>query len=316
MVLFRRKPLLLHYYVTTACQLRCSFCNIPEGSAQTANINEVFYNLKTARRLGARFVDFTGGEPLLFGPLPEALRYANKLGFVTSVTTNGLLLEKRAPELAGLISLPRLSLDGSEAVHDHIRGKASYQAVLAGLAACRRYRIPADIIFTLSAENRNDITHVYEVARAHGAILILDPAFSYFSNPDHRELDVLIREWASRPFVYVNRAFLRLRNRGGNSIREPVCKAVRAAIVIHPNNELLLPCFHHATTRLSLANGLESVWNSAERKGALLQEGRIPACAACTINCYMDPSFCYSMDAYFGLSLYSKIRYAFDKWIR
>ena len=35
-----------------------------------------------------------------------------------------------------------------------------------------------------------------------------------------------------------------------------------------------------------------------------------------TIACYFDPSFHYKIDALFGLSLWSKARHGFDKYIR
>ena len=68
-------------------------------------------NLEQAREIGVRFVDFTGGEPLLYEDLPRALEYARELGFWTSITTNGLGYPKRAESLKGRVDLLHFSLD-------------------------------------------------------------------------------------------------------------------------------------------------------------------------------------------------------------
>jgi MoaA/NifB/PqqE/SkfB family radical SAM enzyme len=281
-----------------------------------ACLEQVLRNLEEARRLGAKFVDFTGGEPLLFEALPMALRRAKQLGFITSVTTNGLLLAERAPELSGLIDLPRVSLDGTEAIHDRLRGRACYARAIEGLEACRRYKIKADVLFTLCDQNKGEIDRVYEVARSFGAILIVDPVFNYFQNQDYRHLDDQLRPWLAQRGVYVNRAFLRLRQKRGNSRAAPVCHAVDAVIVIDPGNALVLPCFHRQRARVPLEMGLEAAWRGREAAEMRKGQGRLPQCEGCAIHCYMDPSFCYRLDAYFALSLFSKAKYALDKYFR
>ncbi|HQK23341.1 MAG TPA: radical SAM protein, partial [Candidatus Latescibacteria bacterium] len=74
------KPLLLHYYVTYRCNARCSFCTIWDPAKwdhrATPSWDQMSSNLTVARKLGTRFVDFTGGEPLLYHDLPRALRLA------------------------------------------------------------------------------------------------------------------------------------------------------------------------------------------------------------------------------------------------
>jgi MoaA/NifB/PqqE/SkfB family radical SAM enzyme len=272
-------------------------------------------NLSAARKLGAKFVDFTGGEPLLFHDLPDALREAKKLGFITSVTTNGLLLKKRAEELKGLIDLPRLSIDGSETVHNSIRGVDCYKAAVEGLAEAVKVGLRYDIIFTLTKENGSEIEHVYSLARQNKAILILDPSFKYFGNDDAREQDELLRKWSWRRGVYVNTAFLSLREAGGNSTEKPVCKAGDAVIVISPDNKLLLPCFHASQEEIEISGRLEKVWKDIGVMKSRKMAGRYGACEGCSINCYMDPSFCYQVNGYFFRSMIAKAKYSFEKYL-
>lgn len=314
MFLRQHRPLLLHYYLTTACQCSCSFCDIHRMPKTRANATDVFQNLAAARKLGAKFVDFTGGEPLLHPNLPEFLNQANKLGFITSVTTNGLLLSDRAEQLKGLIDLPRLSLDGTESIHNTLRGCDSYKTALEGLKKAHEVGLKFDILFTLCRDNQNTLQHVYEVARQSRTVLILDPVFNYFNNDEYRELDGLLAAWQGRPGVYVNRAFLKLRREGGNRVRKPVCKAADAVIVINTDNELVLPCFHKTVDKLLIHGNLLKVWASEAAVKVRDSQGRYDWCEGCTINCYMDPSFCYRLDAYCLLSFYSKARYAYYKY--
>ena len=95
-------PILLHYYITERCNSRCSFCDIWQQPAGADALPEdVARNLHDAARLGLRFVDFTGGEPLLHPELPRMLRRARSEGLRTTLTTNALLYPDRAAELEG-----------------------------------------------------------------------------------------------------------------------------------------------------------------------------------------------------------------------
>jgi len=55
--------------------------------------------LNDLRRLGVKYVDFTGGEPLLRSDVGQI--YEEKTGFYTSMTTNTILYPKKAREIQG-----------------------------------------------------------------------------------------------------------------------------------------------------------------------------------------------------------------------
>ena len=92
-------PILANYYVTYRCNARCSFCDIWRAKKyrqiEDAQLQDVKNNLSALKKLGVRFVDFTGGEPLLHRQLPEMLDYGKGLGLRTSITTNGILYPQR-----------------------------------------------------------------------------------------------------------------------------------------------------------------------------------------------------------------------------
>ena len=99
------KPLLLHFYVTYRCNARCAFCDIPDTcdipASRELSLDKAAAIVKQAKELGVRFVDFTGGEPLLYAHLPSLLKIARGLGLYTSVTTNCITYPRMAEKLKG-----------------------------------------------------------------------------------------------------------------------------------------------------------------------------------------------------------------------
>jgi MoaA/NifB/PqqE/SkfB family radical SAM enzyme len=313
------KPLLLHYYVTLRCNARCSFCDIwREEAPPDASLRDVAKNLADARRAGCRFVDFTGGEPLLNRELPQFLQTAKRLGYITSVTTNCLLFPQRAGELAGLVDLLHFSLDADTAeVHDAIRGGQSFRRVLDSIDIAIQNRLTPDLLFTYTDENIGALDGVIRLGREKRLMVILDPVFTLEGGDRvSSETHAQAIKFSKHNGVYLNRALITLRKRGGNSAASPLCRAVDAAIVIMPDNRLVLPCFHHRQEFLRLDGNLEKALRSPERNNAIGMQGRYPFCEGCHINCYFDPSFSFMRNRLFVQSMAAKLGYARQKYAR
>lgn len=312
------KPILLHYFVTTRCNSRCVFCDIWKGphlpDAAAADVNA---NLAACRRAGCRFADFTGGEPLLNRDLPEFLKAAKKLGFITSVTTNCLLFPERAAELAGLVDLLHFSIDAdTAALHDALRGVPSYDSVLRSIDAGLENRLVPDLLFTYSDRNISALEGVYRLACERKLMLVLDPVF-HTDGPDRISAATHERakSFAKRPGVYLNRALVSLREAGGNDSESPICRAVDSSIVILPDNTLALPCFHHRLDIVPVKNDLAAVLHGSVRSEASRMQGRYQFCQGCHINCYFDPSFSFMRNRFFFESMAAKLRYSFRKYL-
>lgn len=312
------KPLLLHYYLTNRCNARCVFCEIwKEQPKLDADITDVYNNLAAARRKGCSFVDFTGGEPLTYKELPEVLRKAKKLGFATSVTTNCILFEQRAHELAGLIDLLHFSLDADTPVrHNQIRGCNSFDSVTKSIAAALKNNLFPDLLFTYTNDNINDFEGVYSIARVNKLMVILDPVFSTTGpDPISLETHAIARSYAKRKGVYLNTALLLLRRQGGNNPIKTHCRAVSSTIVILPSNQLAIPCFHQHFCSLPIKNNLDVLLSHPIRSDGVKHQGEYPFCEGCHINCYFDPSFASGFNRFFFLSMIAKFRYALYKYL-
>ncbi|MGF1533524.1 MAG: radical SAM protein [Bernardetiaceae bacterium] len=312
-------PVLCNYYLTYRCNARCSFCDIWERPSPFVRPEDVLQNLHDLRRLGVKVIDFTGGEPLLHPQIPDFLREAKNLGFITTLTTNAMRYLRMAHSLQGQVDMLHFSLDAADAhTHDTLRGVPCFDSVMESIAVARSLGERPDILFTVSDQNMDELPRVWEeICLPNDLILIINPIFDYNQIDNGGGLSVQnldhLRSWAWRKRVYLNTAFLDLRQRGGNRRSDPVCKAGSSTVVISPQNALVLPCYHAGLEEIPIEGKLYDLHRSAKVQRLIAQEGRMPACEGCAINCYMQPSFAVEMNRYWWLALPSTLRYNFMK---
>lgn len=308
-------PVLLNYYVTYRCNARCSFCDIWERPSPYINMEQVAQNLRDARRLGIKVVDFTGGEPLLHRQIDEMLRMARKLGFITTLTTNTLLYPKWAERLKGLVDMLHFSLDSPhKEEHNASRGVDCFDFLLESIRLALSLGERPDILFTVLEDNIGQIEVVYEqICRPNGLLLILNPVFGYNSVETGDSLSnsslQILKSWGRKPWIYLNEGFIGLRMDGGNQTDKPVCKAGSTTLVISPENKLVLPCYHLGLKEIPIDNKFYEVYRSPAVQELVRLEGRLPACQGCVINCYMQPSFATHVSKYFWQALPGTIKY-------
>ncbi len=316
------RTILCNYYITYRCNAKCSYCDFwrkkSYREATDCSIEDVAQNLLQLKRIGIKFIDFTGGEPLLHPDLPEILKLAKQNRFCTSVTTNCLLYPERAEELKGLINLLHFSIDSmDEEVNDRIQGKRSFASVMQSIEVAKSLGEHPDLLFTATPANFKAIEELALFAQNQKLILIVNPVFKYSEQSLLTDAALnYLDQFRYEKYVYINRGFHRLIRQGGNNQTKPRCRAISSTIVIAPQNDLLLPCFHQAQLAIPIKSNLHQILKSQTYCLVKKQQGTFPFCQGCTINCYFDPSFLYKIDRYFWLSLASKLKYGFDKYFR
>ncbi|NID11510.1 radical SAM protein [Fibrivirga algicola] len=314
-----RHPVLCNYYVTYRCNATCSFCDIWERPSPYVTIENARENFRDLKRLGVRVIDFTGGEPLLHRQLPALLAEAKQQGFITTVTTNGLLYPKQAESLRGLVDMLHFSLDSPNAdEHDKGRGVRCFDKVMESIAIAKTFGERPDILFTVFEHNIDQIEAMYSaICQPNELVLILNPVFSYNTVDTGGALSETalqeLSDWGKRPGVYLNDGFVQLRRDGGNRVTKPVCRAASTTLVISPHNELVLPCYHLGLKRFPIDGQLQSLYQSEEVQKLVALEGRLPACEGCAINCYMQPSFAVEISKYWWKALPSTLKYNYMK---
>jgi MoaA/NifB/PqqE/SkfB family radical SAM enzyme len=315
--------LLCNYYVTYRCNAFCEFCHFGNhenfNNTPFAKLEDFKSNVKQLADLGVKFIDLTGGEPLLHKEIHLMAEFAKGLNMQTSITSNGLLYPKFAEKLAGKINLLHFSLDSpDEEEHNKIRKVNCYNHVLKSLEIAKSLGEYPDILFTVTDETYLKLPRMHEIASKAGLMLIVNPVFSYFGNPglSEKALDFLEEYVDGKMNVYMNSGFIKLRRNGGNDVNDPLCKAVSRVVVISPYNEIILPCYHFGNEKIPIDKPIKEIRKTERLKYLQKMEGRFDFCKGCTVNCYFEPSFAFPTNSYAMASLSSKFKYGYNKLVK
>jgi cyclic pyranopterin phosphate synthase len=138
----------LRVSVTDRCNSRCVYCMPPEGVQwkthdEILRYEEIAEIVRIMAAEGVRAVRLTGGEPLVRPNLPALIRMLSTIPGIEdiSLTTNGLLLERQAEQLAraGLNRI-NVSLDTMKPDLFHrITRVGSIERVLRGLETAEQF---------------------------------------------------------------------------------------------------------------------------------------------------------------------------------
>ena len=90
------------FAITNRCNAQCGFCSIPKQPRRgVISLTEAVLAINQLYKLGIRYIQFTGGEPLLYPHLIQTIKHASDLGMLTTVVTNSSNLNaKKARALA------------------------------------------------------------------------------------------------------------------------------------------------------------------------------------------------------------------------
>lgn len=152
-------------FVGTLCNENCEFCYYTDYVKINTNSSLTFLKkqLKWARSMGAKDVDFSGGEPTIHKDLPDLINYTKELGFRNiAVISNGI--RTADPKFfmklvdSGLNDI-LLSVHGSTStIHDQLtRFPGSFNKMLLTLQNAKDSGIKLRTNTVITAKNYNDI---------------------------------------------------------------------------------------------------------------------------------------------------------------
>ncbi|HEU5200706.1 MAG TPA: GTP 3',8-cyclase MoaA [Ktedonobacterales bacterium] len=134
--------------ITDKCQFRCTYCMPAEGlpwlkKSEILSYEEITRLVRVAASIGIEQVRLTGGEPLVRRDVPELIRMLKPLPGLRSLslTTNGVLLKKRAVLLAEA-GLTRINVSLDSLVREkffQLTRRDQFDAVIEGLEELERY---------------------------------------------------------------------------------------------------------------------------------------------------------------------------------
>jgi len=157
--------------------MRCKECHYAYSDEDGYQLNQAGdMDFETYRKVlkeikGYPIVSFTGGEPLLHRKVGDFIAYAKVNKHFCTLVTNGWLLSGRVQELcnAGL-DLLTVSLDGPKDIHNSLRGKGSYERIIAGIETILRQPDRPIILISMAISNMNfdQVERTYELAKSLG----------------------------------------------------------------------------------------------------------------------------------------------------
>lgn len=179
----RKRPSLLFvsWNVTFRCNLRCKYCGACDARHDEWTTQKVFQGIDDLWAMGARWITFGGGEPLMRPDMGEILRHAHRRGFQTFLSTNGWFVPQRIADLQW-VGHVNLSLDGSRATNDEVRGRGAFDKTLEAIAACRDTGVPVSLQCVLAAHNFNEHEEMVQIAIEQGVTVMFQPATQWLDS--------------------------------------------------------------------------------------------------------------------------------------
>jgi MoaA/NifB/PqqE/SkfB family radical SAM enzyme len=146
---------------------------------KTFGVHELEAQLQSLRRLGVRWVVFSGGEPLMNPELPQLCSILREEGIRLTLLSTGLLLKKNAVQVAAGFDDVIVSLDGPREIHDMIRRvEGAFDFLHTGILALKELRQDMRITARSTIQKAN---HGYVVETARAAKLLQLDGISFLA---------------------------------------------------------------------------------------------------------------------------------------
>lgn len=308
--------------VHSRCNCRCVMCDIwkrennDQFPAQDLERHRV-----SLKNLGVRQVVLTGGEPLLHNDLETLCKFFREQNIRLTLLTTGLLLHKRAEEIANLFDDIIVSLDGPQGIHDAIRRvDGAFNLIDKGILAVRHHSpsIPITCRTTVQKANHRHLCETVDAARTLTldsiSFLAADLTSEAFNRPLlwpgekqneigltleetqalEEEIERLILEYEAdiaRNYIVESPAKLRKIPRrfrehlGLLPPKAPICNAPWVSAVVDVDGSVR-PCFFHHTIGNLASSTLEEVINgdAAQSFRRSLDMDSNPTCQRCVCS--------------------------------
>lgn len=293
-------PMRMDLALTYKCQNRCSHCyNEPERKLGELRKEEWFDVLKRCEGAAIPHVVFTGGEPTLVEFLPELIAYAEDLGLVTGLNTNGRKLKDdsyaKGLKDSGLDHLQITLESPDEAVHDSMSGeKGAFRETMEGLKNAMKSGIFTMTNTTITKANKESIKAMPKFLKENGvstfavnSIIFSGKGAASNSNLTKEELIPLLDELARgardnelRFIWYTPTKYCELNPvQMGLGVKQ--CTAARLSMAVEPNGDVI-PCqSYYKSIGNILKNDWRKIWDNELCKKLREPQKPMKECETC-----------------------------------
>src|SRR5437763_7139470 len=300
------RPFMVMYETTLHCNMKCGDCAIwqnqqPEDRAVR---ERVFKRMDEAALFGVFAWSFSGGEPLMNANVPDYIEYAARLGFFTSMPTNGLALKKYAEACVQLDQLEvsidtldrerfarRRGIDGLPtilAALDYILGKLKHNTI--------------QINSAVDLENLDDLPQLARYCQERNLLLNTEAVHNVVRTTWQTENVELEREALDKVAAYVTnlkREFKCVRfytdyykfYRDDGFTKKFPCRSASHLVNMRPDGSIQFPCAFVSLHRGAPEMSLREIFESAEVRKIIAQSVEMwDFCKGCKIGCPYEVS--------------------------
>jgi radical SAM protein with 4Fe4S-binding SPASM domain len=292
-------PLRMDAALTYRCQNRCSHCyNEPGRQVHELDTEGWRTALRKIQAAGIPHVVFTGGEPTLREDLPDLVAFAEELGLVTGLNTNGRRLSDRAYterlREAGLDHVQVTLESADPSLHNALTRSDSFEETLEGLRAVRDAGIYTLTNTTLTKVNAPGIEALVDLVAAEGlkTFAVNGMIYSGKGKTSGLELtpeevipllDALARRARERDlrFVWYTPTRYCELNPVEMALGVKQCTAARLSMAVEPDGTVI-PCqsYYEGVGNL-LTDPWEAIWNHPLCLSLRRPQKPLPQCEAC-----------------------------------
>ncbi|HXW90518.1 MAG TPA: radical SAM protein [Terriglobales bacterium] len=307
------------------CNCRCVMCDIWRiREAREITPADLEQPLHSFRKLGVRWVVFSGGEPQLNQEWSCLARMLRQAGIRVTLLTAGLLIKSQAQMIVDSVDDVIVSLDGPAVVHNKIRRVPdAFEQMSEGIRTLHHFRpdLPVRARCTVQKENHRSLCAIVESAKQIGvrsiSFLAADLTSGAFNRsggwpPDRRERVALVLEEVDalaaevERLIHEHRVHLdsgfvvetadKLRrivrhfraHLGQDEDVAPRCNAPWVSAVIEASGDVR-PCFFHPVLGNIHRQAFDDILNGPEALNfrASLDVRSNPICRKCVCSLYL-----------------------------
>ena len=264
--------------LTNECNLRCGHCYRPDRVVSRLSLDDV---RRVCQSLPVRSVNLGVGENGLHPEYPAILEHLWARGLKTSITSNGLSLERLEDHALKRFHSVECSLDfPTEAEHDAFRGHGNWRTVMRALARCATLGVPVTVTAVMMCINHDRMAELARVAAGFHANLrvnVYQPARTdRFTLGYHQFWAGMRRLLGATRLVATTEPVL------AAALGLPVAASGcgRATVRVAPDGQVL-PCTYWPSSRLTVAD-LEAAGPAITETTEFADARRMPRrCADC-----------------------------------
>ncbi len=154
----------INLHLTKSCNMKCKYCFAKfNETKKTYPYQETLELIRVLRDFGFEKINFVGGEPMLIPKISKIIKYAKRIGFYTSIVSNGTLITNEFLfEIKNHIDMIGISIDSLNSETNKKIGRFTHKRIMSIkdytllVEAIELHNIDLKINTVVSKNNKNE----------------------------------------------------------------------------------------------------------------------------------------------------------------